>query len=208
MQKPGEIPLEDRPSDLGSRFVGRATVALVLMTLTIGLVLVVASLSWWDLYVGSPWNQMERHYLGNGCVDGGGCWDYTDSETLRSFFPPTYGLVLTALALSVFELAFLVLATFERRFRVGILVTGILGSVTLLVAPIYFYFARISYSQGFLKSGFSGSYTERGTPYIWGGGTGWFMAPFVAIFFLVATIVVFFVAPHIKPLGSERVSSS
>jgi len=208
LQQPDEISLVRQPSDLGSRFVGRAIGAVGLGTLTIGLVLVVASLSWWDLYIGSPWNQMERSYLGNGCIDGKGCWDYTDSETLRSFFPQTFVLVLTALALSVLELVFLALDISGNRGRLGVLVTGILGSVTLLVAPIYFYFARISYAQGFLRSGFSGSYTERGTTIAWGGGPGWFLAPFVAVFFLVATITIFFVAPHMKPIASARGSPS
>src|SRR5207244_13140695 len=98
--------------------------ALVFVTLTMGLVLVVASLSWWDVYVGAPWNQTYKYYLGAVCAEGS-CGDYTDSATLRSFFPQTYGLVLTALALSVFELAFLILAIFERKFAVGILVSEI-----------------------------------------------------------------------------------
>jgi hypothetical protein len=213
LQQPGEIPLAHHPRHLGSRFVGRAIGALVLVSLTIGLVLVVASLSWWD-FSDSNYGTV-AHHLGGACYQGS-CGDYTDSETLRTFFPQTYGLVLTALALSVFELVFLVLSIFWKRIAVGILVTGILGSFALLVAPIYFYFAL----PGAMSSGqnthwitsFSGSFTRTistGTvTYTWGGGAGWFTAPLVAIIFFVATIVVFFVAPHIKPFGSVRVSPS
>src|SRR5207244_2455487 len=129
-------------------------------------------------HYGSPWNVTQRYYLGGMCV-GGSCQDYyTDSIRHYTYFPQTYGLVLTALALSVFELAFLILAIFERKFAVGILVSGLLGSITLMVAPIYFYFTLpvVLSSDGAFFTSFFGSYTDRGTTYTWGGGPGWFMA--------------------------------
>ena len=108
------------------------------MILTIALVVVVATLPWWE-YVSSSGTHL-YHYLGAWCYAPGSCVDYTDrGAPFRDVFPQTYVLVLTALALSVFELAFLVLAIFGNGGRLGILVTGILGSVALLVAPIYLY---------------------------------------------------------------------
>jgi len=190
-----------RPSHLGSRFAGRTIAALVLMILTIALVVVVATLPWWE-YVSSSGTHL-YHYLGAWCYAPGSCVDYTDrGAPFRDVFPQTYVLVLTALALSVFELAFLVLAIFGNGGRLGILVTGILGSVALLVAPIYLYL-------GLSGSPFSGSSTlPNGVSSAWREGPGLFMAPFVAIFFLIATIVAFFVARHIKPLGNVPVSQS
>jgi hypothetical protein len=174
--------------------------ALVLVTLTVVLVLVVASLPWWV-----TWHDTYGTYaypLGNPFCHEYACGDYTDSASLRNVFPPTYLLVLTALALSVLELVFLVGSIFWNWNRVGILVTGILGSIALLVAPIYFYFA-------FPISNFSiGSFSGSSTRSTWGGGPGWFIAFFVVAFFVVATNVAFFVALHIKPAGSVRVSSS
>ena len=199
LQRDNGVPRAHARNDLargfGARTPAALVTALVFVTLTMGLVLVVASLSWWDVYVGAPWNQTYKYYLGAVCAEGS-CGDYTDSATLRSFFPQTYGLVLTALALSVFELAFLILAIFERKFAVGILVSGLLGSITLMVAPIYFYFTLpvVLSSDGAFFTSFFGSYTDRGTTYTWGGGPGWFMAPFVVIVFLVATMVAFFAA--------------
>src|SRR6266571_6993784 len=184
LQQDNEIPRAHPRSYLARSFEARTPAALVAalvsVTLTISLVLVVASLPWWDLHIGSPWNQTQRYYLGGMCVEGS-CQDYyTDSIRHYTYFPQTFDLVLTALALSVFELAFLILAIFERKFRFGILVTGLLGSLTLMVAPIYFYFALpvgLS-SDGSFFTTFFGSYTERGTTYTWGGGPGWYMAPF------------------------------
>jgi len=171
------------------------------MILTIALVVVVATLPWWE-YVSSSGTHL-YHYLGAWCYAPGSCVDYTDrGAPFRDVFPQTYVLVLTALALSVFELAFLVLAIFGNGGRLGILVTGILGSVALLVAPIYLYL-------GLSGSPFSGSSTlPNGVSSAWREGPGLFMAPFVAIFFLIATIVAFFVARHIKPLGNVPVSQS
>ena len=200
MQRDNGVPRAHARNDLargfGARTPAALVTALVFVTLTMGLVLVVASLPWWDLHYGSPWNVTQRYYLGGMCV-GGSCQDYyTDSIRHYTYFPQTYGLVLTALALSVFELAFLILAIFERKFAVGILVSGLLGSITLMVAPIYFYFTLpvVLSSDGAFFTSFFGSYTDRGTTYTWGGGPGWFMAPFVVIVFLVATMVAFFAA--------------
>src|SRR3989442_13610562 len=123
------------------------------------------------------------------CVEGS-CQDYyTDSIRHYTYFPQTYGLVLTGLVLSVFELAFLILAIFERKFAVGILVNGLLGSITLMVAPIYFYFALpvgLSSVGGFFTS-FFGSNTERGTTSTSGGAPGGSVAPFVVNGFLPGT---------------------
>src|SRR2546421_215699 len=77
------------------------------------------------------------YYLDAWCYAPGLCVDYSDrAAPLRDVFPQTYGLVLMALALSVIELAFLALSIFVKRGGLGILVTGVLGSIALLVAPI------------------------------------------------------------------------
>ena len=140
------------------------------------------------------------YYLGGFC-DYNGCHGYADrEEPFRTIFPLTYILVLTALAVSVFELGFLVTSTF-RRWKwsgVGILITGILGSIALLVAALYLYF-------GLLMTFWSPTSVPPTAP--WGMGAGLFMAFVVAVLFLVATIVAFFAARHLKALGSERVST-
>jgi len=107
--------------------------------------------------------------------------------------------VLTALALSVVELILLVGAMYVKTRGLGILVTGILGSVALLAAPIRLYF-------GLSGSQYSGSYAYNGVSYTWREGPGWFMAFFVVAFFLITTVVAFFAARHVTRLGSERVS--
>lgn len=211
MQEPGEIPLAHHPGEplkRLSRHTAGFVTAFGLAILTIALVLAVASLSWWDLHSGEPWNQTARYYLWGPCLEGGSCGDYTDSNTLRSFFPKTYALVLMAVVLSVLEPVFLVLALCGRRVGLGILLTGIVGSIILLISHIYFYFAWNYDAQGNFQAGFSGSFTKRGVTYTFGGGPGWFMAPFVAIFFLAATIVVFVLARHVRPLGTIQSSLS
>ena len=85
-----------RPSDLAQRFGGRTIAALVLVILTIVLVVVVASLPWWE-YVSSRGTQL-YHYLGAWCYAPGSCVDYTDrGAPFREVFPQTFALVLTAL---------------------------------------------------------------------------------------------------------------
>jgi len=172
----------------------------VLVILTIVLVVVVASLPWWE-YVSSRGAQL-YHYLGAWCYAPGSCVDYTDrGAPFREVFPQTFALVLTALTLSVGELVFLVRAVLGKGGVLGILVTGILGSALLLVAPIYLYFAMSG-------SPFSGSHTFNGVSWTWSEGPGLFMAPFAAIFFLVATMLVFLLTRHVALPGSVRVSPS
>ena len=188
MEEVIEISLARHPSDL-------VPAALVLLILTIFLTIGVASIPWLDYSESST-----TYYLGGFC-DYNGCHGYADrEEPFRTIFPLTYILVLTALAVSVFELGFLV-TSILRRWQwsgVGILITGILGSIALLVAAIYFYF-------GLLMTFWSPTSVPPTAP--WGMGAGLFMAFVVAVLFLVATIVAFFAARHLKALGSERVST-
>ena len=196
MQQQGEIPLLHRWRDLAQRF-GWALVGLVSVILTIGLAAYVASLPWWGMSNGR--GGTVPYYLDAWCYAPGLCVDYSDrAAPLRDVFPQTYGLVLMALALSVIELAFLALSIFVKRGGLGILVTGVLGSIALLVAPI-------TLSSGLSGSYFSGTqYEPGGVSQTWGPGPGWFMAPYVAYFFLVATIFAFFAARHITQLGERK----
>ena len=182
MQPYGEAGAGAAYGGLDWGFIGR-TAALVFATVTIALVVVVASLPWWD-------TGTFAYPLGNPFCHEQACGDYTDSASLRNVFPPTYGLVTMAFALSIFELVFLVGSITSYWNRVGILVTGIPGSIVLLVAPIYFY-------SRFPMSTYSG--------YL---GSGWFMAFVAVVFFIAATIAGFFGAGHIKHVGSVRVSPS
>src|SRR5437867_13446573 len=79
---------------------------------------------------------------------------------------------------------------------VGIRGSGRVRCSTLVVAPSCFYYTLpvVLSSDGAFFTRCFGSYTDRGTNYTWGGGPGWFMAPFVVIVFLVATMVAFFAA--------------
>jgi len=184
-----EISLARHPSDL-------VPAALVLLILTIFLMFGVASIPWLDYSESST-----TYYLGGFC-DYDGCHGYTDrEEPFRTVFPVPYILVLTALALSVFELGFLVLSMFWKVevSGVGILITGTLGSIALLVAAIYLYF-------GLLMTFWSPASAPPTAP--WGVGAGLFLAFVVAVLFLLATIVAFFAVRYLKALGRERVSPS
>jgi len=164
--------------------------------MTVVLVVLVASLPWWALSYSD--GRTETYYLGVPCYTGGSwaagsCGEYNDrSAPLRDVFPLTFRLVLTALALSVFELVFLVRTTFGRGHGFPILVSGILGSIALMVAPAYL-------SLGLSGSPFSGSHTFNTSA----EGSGWLLAPVVACFFLVATIFAFLAARHLAA-GSAR----
>ena len=184
MQRENSIPRAhhpgDQPQGFGWRTIAAIVTSLVLVSLTIVLVVEVASLPWWV-------SGTFAYPLGNPFCHEQVCGDYTDNAYLRNVFQPSYSLVLIALASSVFELVFLVSSMLGTGGRLGILIAGTLGSITLLLAPIYFYFA--------MPRGFSG-----------GPGPGWSMAFAVVAFFLAATSVAFFAVRHFKPIVTVSVS--
>lgn len=189
MQPYGDARTAAGHGDQDWRFIGRTVTALVMVTATIGLVVVVANLPWWV----TP----DRGWpLGNPFCHEYVCGDYTDSSYLRNVFPPTYSLVSAAFALSILQLVFLVGSIFFKWNRVGILITGILGSIALLAAPIYFYY---SFPWGYY--GFSTSSN-------WGGSPGWFMAFAVVVVFIAATTIAFFAARQPTPPRTNRVPTS
>ncbi len=210
MQQHSEI-LVAHPSDLAQRFGGRTIAALVLLILTIVLIGIVTSLSWWNFSTSS--GGTSAWYLGNVC-SGTSCQSYQGNPAIHDAFSLTNTLVLSSLTLSIFALVFFILSIFWPRLGVGALITGAIGSVLLLIAPIYLYFAlpaAISSSGGSIPvNSFFGSYTQNGffgpITYSWGGGTGWCMAFVVFAFFLVATLVAFSAARRILPLGNVRVT--
>ncbi len=210
MQPQSEIPLAHHSGDIAQRFGGRTIAALVLMILTIVLIGITTSLSWWTFSSSS--GGTSAWYLGNVC-SGTSCQGYQGNPAIHDAFGLTNTLVLSSLILSIFGLAFFVVSIFWPRLGIGALITGAIGSVLLLIAPIYLYFAlpgAISSSGGSIPvNSFFGSYTQNGffgpVTYTWGGGTGWFMAFVVFVFFLVSTSVAFSAARRILPLGNVRV---
>jgi len=213
LQPQSEIPLAHHSSDLAHRFGGRTIAALILMVLTIVLIGILTSLSWWTFSSSS--GGTSAWYLGNVC-SGTSCQGYQGNPAIHDAFGLTNTLVLSSLTLSIFGLAFFILSIFWPRLGIGALITGVIGSVLLLIAPIYLYFAlpgAISSSGGSIPvSSFFGSYTQNGffgsTTYSWGGGTGWFMAFVVFGFFLVSTLIAFSAARRIFPLGNVGVPPS
>ncbi len=201
------------PSDLAQRFGGRTIVALVLVILAIVLVAIVTSLSWWNFSSSS--GGTSAWYLGNVC-SGSSCQSYQGNPAIHDAFGLTNTLVFSSLTLAIFALVFFILSIFWPRLGVGTLITGAIGSVLLLIAPVYLYFAlpaAISSSGGSIPvSSFFGSYTQNGffgpTTYSWGGGTGWFLAFVVFAFFLVSTLVALSAVRRILPLGNLRIPPS
>jgi hypothetical protein len=180
-------PLGHRLTDLAERF-GPPILALLFLISTIFLMVGVVSTPWVDYLESST-----TYYLGGVC-DYKGCRDYSGLDSpFRDVFPATYNLVVIALALSVLEVVFLVLAIFGKRVALGILLTGVLSSAALLVAAIWFYF---------------GVLVERSHE-PWRVGGGWFAAIEVIIFLLSATIFAFFAARHStsRPLSRPGLQS-
>jgi len=191
--------------DLARRFGGRTIAGLVLVILTIVLIGIVTTFSWWN--ISSSNGGTAAFYLGSAC-GGTSCASYQGYPALHDAFALTNTLVLASLALSVFTFIFLALSILWPRLGIGALVTGVVGSILLLVAPVYLYFG-LPGAIGSPVNGFFGSYTQPGAPtwYAWGGGTGWFMALVVSGLFIVSTLLAFSAARYIMPLGNVRVSS-
>lgn len=197
----------------GSRFGGRTIVGIVLLILTLILLGIVTTFSWWNLSADSGYTS--GWYLGNVC-SAGSCQDYSGYPALHDTFGLTNALVLGAIGLAVVAFVLFVLSIFWPRIGAGVLVTGILGSLLLLAAPIYLYVAlpgalQSSTSSRSFVTGFFGSATTTGlfggtTTWNWGGGTGWYMAFVEFAIFLVATLVAFSASQHLLWLGSFRLA--
>ncbi len=158
------------------------------------------TLPWWAFFTNGD---MTAWYLGSSC-GGGNCTSYYGYPSLRDTFGLTGALVVWALTFYVLALAVLVVSIFWPRFGVLVLVLGILGSILILVAPVYLYFALPGAltSAGFRVpvDGFFGSGSQTGftgtTQYSWTGAAGWFMMWGVFLFSLVATTLAFVSARH------------
>jgi hypothetical protein len=179
---------------------------LVLLALTIILIGATTGFSWWNL--SSSNGASTAWYLGNVC-SGPSCISYQGYPAVRDAFGLANVLVLTAFGLAVFTLALLVLSIFWPRVGIGTLITGVIGSLLLLVSPIYLFFVlpgAMSASGATFVTGFSGSYTQTGsfgsTTYTWGGGTGWYLAFVASTLFFAAVVVAFSASRRLIPLGS------
>jgi hypothetical protein len=201
-------------SDIARRFGFRTIAALVVAVLTIVMIAIVTTFPWWYLNAN---NAASNWYLGNACSSSG-CSSYQGNAGLQNVFGLTDALVVSALAFSVLTLVALILSTLWPRIGSLTLVLGVIGSILLLVAPIYLFFAlpsAVSASSGSSSSfvnGFFGSSTQNtffGTvTYTWGGGIGWYTAFAAFVVFLASSAVAYSASHHILPLGNIRIPTA
>lgn len=187
------------------RFGTRTIAAIVLVVVTMVLIGVVTTLSWWTISNGSV---TEAWYLGSAC-SGSTCEGYQGHPALHDTFSFTSLLVLSSLALSILTLILLVLSLFWPRLGIGTFIAGFLGSVLLIAAPLYLFSAlpgavAASSNDSFVTA-FFGSYTVPGyfgtTTYTWGGGSGWYMAFVAFAVFLVSSYVAYAASRSLMALG-------
>ncbi len=187
--------LPDAADEIVRRFDVLTVAAIVLLLLTIVLIGIVMSLPWWAFFTNGT---MSAWYLGTMC-ENGTCTSYAADPALRDTFGLTSGLVAWSVVLIVLALAAYVVSILWPRIGVVSFVLGILGSILLLVAPIYLDLAlpgALS-ASGFRTpvDGFFGSYTQPGlfgtTQYSWTGAAGWFAAWGVVVFSFVATALAY-----------------
>jgi len=186
------------PGNSRRRLGARRVQALVLEILTTALIGVSTVLSWWDLSATSV-GSTSGFYLNSTC-NGPSCGSYESNQALAAAFAVTFALVIGSLALSVLALSFLLMSTRRPGLAAEAVFTGVIGSVLLLAAPVYLYFA-LPAAIGPSVSGFFGSYRfSPSSVFSWGGGPGWFMA-FVALSFYVASTLVVYrgFSPHRSP---------
>ena len=182
-------------SELARRFNALTISAVVVLVLAILLIGIAMTLPWWAFFTDG---QMTAWYLSSRC-GGGTCTSYYGYPSLRDTFGLTGALVTWGLGLYVHAIAVLLLSVFWPRFGTLVLVPGILGSILLLVAPIYLYFALPGAlaSAGFAVpvDGFFGATSQTGflgtTSYSWTGAAGWFMMWGVFVISLAATALAF-----------------
>ncbi len=195
-------------TNIGQRFGGRTVAALVLLLLTIVLIGIVTTLAWWTFSSSS--GSSTAFYLSQAC-SGGACTGYEGSPSLHDTFALTNDLVLGSLVLSIATLAFLLVSVFWPRWGIGTLLTGLIGSLLLLAAPLYLFASlpgALNSTGNSPVTGFFGSSTSSGlfgtTTYTWGGGSGWFMALVVFVLYLASAAIAFSAARRLQPLGDVR----
>jgi len=138
----------------------------------------------------------------------------------KAFFD-TFGilsvLLWVGLLMVIFALVFLILGIFWPKIGLGAVVFGIVGSVLVLVAPIYLFaglpgaWNSANSSGGSTSgniSGFFGStsidYSGQTVQMSYGGGVGWFLAFIAFALFLAAWILTIAMIRRIAPLGNVR----
>lgn len=201
-----------RPSESALRFGGRTVAAIVLFILTIVVLGIAMTLSWWNITATSGGS--DAFYLGNVC-SGGRCDSYQGFPGLQDVFGLTNDLILAGLALSIVALACFVLAIFWPRLGVATLGVSLIGAVIALAGPAYLYVALPGALSTFAGaptavSSFFGSYTSPGgiftgpVTYTWGGGAGWYAALIAFVLFLGSTVIAFSAIRNLRYLGSFR----
>lgn len=172
------------------RFDAPSVAAVVLLVLTIVLLAVSLSVPWWASFAGGV---MTSWYLGSSCT-GGACAAYASSPAVASVFGLTLALVTAALAVTVMTLVAFGAALVWPRMTVLAYVLGAVGTVLILLAPVYLYFtlpgALTSSAFPAPVAGFFGSYAGGGTSYSWTGAAGWFLAWLIVPAALAATAAV------------------
>lgn len=211
MQPSSQVQPPSPSSDVGKRFSAGTVVALVLLVLSLILIGVTTSLSWWN--ISSTNGSSASFYLTNACASGS-CQGYQGEPGVQDVFALTNDLVLIGFALGILALVLFIVSIFYPRLRVGTLAAGGIGSTLLLVGAVYLYLAlpgAISTLTGTSQvTTFFGSYTYPGgfftSPYTttWGGGSGWYLAFVAWGVLLISTFIAFSSLGRLASLGGFR----
>lgn len=196
--------------DLGQRFGSRTIAAVVLLLATMVLIGVTTTLAWWT--VSSSSGSSSAWYLGDAC-SGGTCTGYDGYPALHDTFGLTSDLAFGALALSVATLIFLLVSAIRPRWATTTLLTGVIGSLLQLAAPLYLFAAlpgAMNASGDSSVTSFFGSATSPGffgfgaATYTWGGGSGWYLALVVFVLFLASTAIAVSAVRRLGPMGDAN----
>lgn len=127
-------------------------------------------------------------------------------------------LVLLSLVFAILLLVFVLVGVFVPKVAYLAGIFGLAGGTLAVLAPIYLFIGLPAAMEtmggglgGLSSSGYSGGFfgaqSGPGVSASWGGGSGWFLALFLAGIYVTTAILALSMARKLQPLGTMRLAA-
>jgi len=242
--QPGQLVWQPQPIIPRRRFGSRTIVAMVLWIVALIFVIISMLTAWWTMTITVPmtypyptsFSAPIDYSLDGECASiigipgstfSGICMHYTSFEKpIGDVFGLASLMMTFGLILAILSLILLIVGVFRPRIGIGAVVCGLIGSVLVLVAPIYILatlpgafntvmgsLSLPGYTFDWSVSGFFGSGTMHisyGTTSLsaqtaYGGNTGWYFAIFSFVLLLLSTVATAIAVRALMSLGRCKI---
>jgi len=182
---------------------------MVLVLVALILAIVAMATNWWTLSMSVTGVSMNLNFgLRTACVDAGSlgsqCGGYDGAPSgIASAVNISFILVLLGLILAILALVLILAGRSRPKLRMAVLLIGLIGSIMLLIAPIYFMATWPGAINDFINSlvpgglpagtslvsGFFGSTTFGPANVTYGGSIGWIMCIVAFVLLLIGSLI-------------------